>query len=384
MPFLCGEAWTGASRSYHSPSFYSIDWNRPDDYGHPLLAAAPGVVTRVVPDGATGYGRYAIIDHGAGSSTLYAHMKETWLVEGMTIDQSQPGRVRGRHRQRHGSASALRGAAQRHRRPVVLPPHHVQDEHHAASTAARTRRSPGTGTATARAISVCSAARPRVVFREFDSPTSTLTFGADWDRVSSVTGTATEGRPRRPAARRTKFVLRRRAGAMVSSAYGSNLAISPATGMATARPGGPLAPGQGPLRHAQGRWPRSTRPSAARRLSARRRLERRRQGRHRGVPPSTTTFLRGVAARHRLTRTVALGADGDLPAVGDWNSDRITDLGVWSRTGHVHRALAPRARPSRPRRPSRTAPRGSRLRTTRRSPEQVRRPGRVRATATRS
>ena len=66
MPFLCGEAWTGTSRSYHSPSFYSIDWNRPDDYGHPLLAAAPGVVTRVVPDGSTGYGRYAIIDHGAG------------------------------------------------------------------------------------------------------------------------------------------------------------------------------------------------------------------------------------------------------------------------------------------------------------------------------
>ena len=104
MPFLCGEAWTGTSRSYHSPSFYSIDWNRPDDYGHPLLAAAPGVVTRVVPDGSTGYGRYAIIDHGAGRSTLYAHMKETWLVEGMTIDQSQPvgfvgdtGNVTGPH-----------------------------------------------------------------------------------------------------------------------------------------------------------------------------------------------------------------------------------------------------------------------------------------------
>ena len=30
------------------------------------------------------------------------------------------------------------------------------------------------------------------------------------------------------------------------------------------------------------------------------------------------------------TTTVALGAAGDLPVVGDWNGDRIDDLGVWS------------------------------------------------------
>ena len=44
MPFSCGQQWSGDTRSYHSPSANSVDFNRPDDLGPPVLAAA------LVPD----------------------------------------------------------------------------------------------------------------------------------------------------------------------------------------------------------------------------------------------------------------------------------------------------------------------------------------------
>ena len=41
MPFPCGDTWNGSSRSNHSPSSLSIDWNRTDDFGDMVVAAAP-------------------------------------------------------------------------------------------------------------------------------------------------------------------------------------------------------------------------------------------------------------------------------------------------------------------------------------------------------
>ena len=41
-------------------------------YGGTIVAAAPGVVSKVVYD--DGWGQYVMIDHGSGVSTLYAHM----------------------------------------------------------------------------------------------------------------------------------------------------------------------------------------------------------------------------------------------------------------------------------------------------------------------
>ena len=73
MPFVCGQSWTGTTRSAHSPSYYTIDWNTPNDLGKPVLASAPGVVTKAVS--LTGsYGSYVVVDHGAGYTTLYAHL----------------------------------------------------------------------------------------------------------------------------------------------------------------------------------------------------------------------------------------------------------------------------------------------------------------------
>ncbi len=86
MPFVCTQSWTGSTRSGHSPSSYTIDWNRPDDLGKPALASAPGVVTRAVS--LTGsYGRYVIVDHGGGYTTLYAHLNQIASTVGQVVEQ---------------------------------------------------------------------------------------------------------------------------------------------------------------------------------------------------------------------------------------------------------------------------------------------------------
>ena len=89
MPFPCGQEWYGSTRSGHSPSWYSIDWNRTDDLGDPMVASAAGVVTRVENVGDRSYGLYAIIDHGDGESTLYAHMQAEFLAVGQRVDQGE-------------------------------------------------------------------------------------------------------------------------------------------------------------------------------------------------------------------------------------------------------------------------------------------------------
>lgn len=74
MPFPCGQSWTGSTRSYHSPSPLSIDWNRTDDAGDPVAAAADGKV--MVADGVDngGYGKWIQLSHSSSESTLYAHL----------------------------------------------------------------------------------------------------------------------------------------------------------------------------------------------------------------------------------------------------------------------------------------------------------------------
>ena len=86
MPFLCGQSWTGSTRASHSPSAYTIDWNTPNDLGKPAVSSAPGVVTRAVT--LTGsYGRYVVVDHGRGYSTLYAHLNQIVATVGQVVDQ---------------------------------------------------------------------------------------------------------------------------------------------------------------------------------------------------------------------------------------------------------------------------------------------------------
>jgi hypothetical protein len=87
MPFPCGELWVGTTRASHSPSTRSVDFNRSDDFGDPVVAAASGVVTTAV----TGkkrpsYGQFVVIDHGNSESTLYAHLDSVTVVVGQEVD----------------------------------------------------------------------------------------------------------------------------------------------------------------------------------------------------------------------------------------------------------------------------------------------------------
>src|SRR3990170_685032 len=93
MPFPCGQAWTGSTRDSHSPSRYSVDWNRTDDEDDPVVASAPGVVSRA-ERWTTSYGHWVRIDHPGGESTIYAHMNAVTVAVGQRVDQgTQVGTV---------------------------------------------------------------------------------------------------------------------------------------------------------------------------------------------------------------------------------------------------------------------------------------------------
>jgi Peptidase family M23 len=90
LPFPCGQTWTGSTRDSHSPSKYAIDFNREGDYGDLVVASSPGVVASVTNLGNTSYGRYIVIDHGHGHSSLHAHLSRFLVVAGQTVDLGQP------------------------------------------------------------------------------------------------------------------------------------------------------------------------------------------------------------------------------------------------------------------------------------------------------
>ncbi len=89
-PFACGERWEASSRPSHSPSSLAVDWNRDaHDLGHIVVADAPGVVTSVVDLGSTSYGRYVVVDHGGGWTTLHAHLQKAFVSVGQRVDEGQ-------------------------------------------------------------------------------------------------------------------------------------------------------------------------------------------------------------------------------------------------------------------------------------------------------
>lgn len=60
-------------------------------YGSNIVAASPGVVTKVGWDGG-GWGRYIVVDHGGGVETLYAHAIEgsQMVSAGQQVDAGTP------------------------------------------------------------------------------------------------------------------------------------------------------------------------------------------------------------------------------------------------------------------------------------------------------
>jgi len=86
-PFACGSQWSADTRDGHSPTWYSVDFNGADDEGAPVLATAGGQVTAVRDTGSSSYGRYVIVDHGGGWTSLYAHLQVAWVTPGQWLDQ---------------------------------------------------------------------------------------------------------------------------------------------------------------------------------------------------------------------------------------------------------------------------------------------------------
>jgi len=88
VPFPCGQVWAGQTRTAHSPP-PSVDFNRADDLGDVVVAAASGTIARVENLGATSYGRWIEINHGNGYRTRYAHLLQQDVTVGQTIKRGQ-------------------------------------------------------------------------------------------------------------------------------------------------------------------------------------------------------------------------------------------------------------------------------------------------------
>jgi murein DD-endopeptidase MepM/ murein hydrolase activator NlpD len=88
VPFPCGQQWSGQTRTNHSPQ-RSIDFNRPDDLGDPVVASAAGTVSVVRNLGNTSYGRYVVVDHGGGWTSYYAHLNSQSVSVGQRVSLGQ-------------------------------------------------------------------------------------------------------------------------------------------------------------------------------------------------------------------------------------------------------------------------------------------------------
>lgn len=99
IPFPSGEKWQissgygpGAGSNYHDyryKDYYALDFNLPGtkDLGKKVVAAESGKIKVVY--NAKGYGNYALIDHGNGYSTRYAHLSKILAKNGSTIKQGE-------------------------------------------------------------------------------------------------------------------------------------------------------------------------------------------------------------------------------------------------------------------------------------------------------
>ena len=88
LPFPCGQVWAGNTRTGHSPQL-AIDFNRANDIGDRVVAAAAGTVTRVGNEGSVSYGRWIELDHGGGYRTRYAHLSTQSVRVGQRVSQGQ-------------------------------------------------------------------------------------------------------------------------------------------------------------------------------------------------------------------------------------------------------------------------------------------------------
>lgn len=333
LPFPCGETWTGSTRSGHSPSQRAIDWNRNPDEGAPVVAAAAGVVTTAYATPRGGYGRWVVIDHGNGESSLYAHLAAVTVAVGQRVDQGamlgtvgNSGNSRGSHlhfEQKQGRAvvdswfggTPYKSGAHTSRNCVDVPMAGNFTGDPAAEVAVFRRAKKATFLISHGALSVRFG-------KAFDEPLL-----GDWDGDGQL-----DVGVRTPA--RGMFKLRTPTGVVkVKFGRSSDQAIAgdwdgdgrTDVGLRRSVDGtfwprladgsaSPVWLGDADDLPVTGDWDGDGRTDL-------------------GVfDQATATFtLRVVTPDGRILLTVRpFGAAGDLPVVGDWDGDGTTDLGVWS------------------------------------------------------
>ena len=352
MPFPCGQAWTGKTRSGHSPSSKAIDWNRTDDEGDQVVASSAGTVAVANETSGSGYGHYVQISHLNGEATLYAHLSDVAVSVGQTVDQGvvigsvgSTGNSTGPHLHYEQKLGRVVQAAVFGGQPFVYDStptsRNCVDVPLAANMAG-------------------SAASERVVFRRktratfrirqagaartvvsFGRPTDDPVLG-DWDGD----GVANVG-VRRPAesvfylstpAGATSFTLGIASDRPIAGDWNgdrvTDLGVwraSTATFYLRAGDGSLTAVGLGDTDDTPvtGDWNGDVLGDV-------------------GVyDPATSAFtLRHVAADGLPSIvTIPFGAPGDLPVTGDWDGNGLTDLGVWRpSTGSFISRRAPAAR----------------------------------------
>ncbi len=337
MPFPCGDTWDGSSRPNHSPSALAIDWNRPEDLGAMVIASAPGVVTTAVDLGNRSYGRYVVVDHGRGRTSLYAHMDALWAVAGQAVDQGTPlglvgssGNSTGPHLHFEERLNNVDQHSYLHRRRFRMGTWQASRN---CGSAPVVGDWDGNGTADVGVQRRTTA--PRYRLKRPGRTSLVIPFGwrsdqalsGDWNGDGSV-----EIGARRPGSR--AFVLRRRNGSTRTVPLG-RVADFGVTG-----------DWNGDGRTDLGLWRPSTQAFVLRATNGATRQIRFGAPGDRPVTgdwngdgrtelgvfrPGTATFtLRHVSRRGVVrVRSVAFGRSTSLPVTGDWDGDRRTDLGVW-------------------------------------------------------
>jgi hypothetical protein len=336
MPFPCGETWGGATRAGHSPSINAIDWNRNPDLGAPVVAAASGIVTSAYATPTGGYGRYVVVDHGNGETSVYAHLSTVVVALGQRVDQGamigtvgDSGNASGAHlhfEEKVGrgvapawfNGSAFRNGAQTSKNCVDIPlaGNFAGDRVSEIAVFRRAKKS-------SFVVNVGAAAPLTVTFgKAFDQPLL-----GDWNGDGQLdVGVRTP--------RNSKFRLKTPTG-IVKVTWGlpSDIPISgdwdgngrTEIGVRRSSEGtfyprlvdGTATPvwlGDADDLPVTGDWDGNGTTDL-------------------GVfDQATATFtLRTVdAAGLSLLEVVQLGAAGDLPVTGDWNGDGVSDLGVWA------------------------------------------------------
>lgn len=336
MPFLCGQSWTGTTRSAHSPSSWTIDWNTPDDLGRPALSSAPGIVTRTVTLKSS-YGRYVVVDHGRGYTSLYAHLDRISSRVGQVVDQGDllgyvggSGNVTGPHLHHE---MRLDG---RYFRPYL---HRAFFKFGATRRSANCTDRPVAGdwdgdglgdigvlrTTPSGSIAYLGSGSKRRSFRFGNAGDMPFTGDFDGD------GTSQLGLRRRGS--RT-FTLRGRTGRAVSVTRVGAVADTAVSG-----------DWNGDRKSELGYYRYSSHTFYLR--SARGTLSSVRWGSTGDQPvtgdwngdrrtdvgvfnPTTRTWrLRVPSGKGFVTRRIRYGVAGDIPVTADWDGDRVTDVGVW-------------------------------------------------------